>query len=233
MNGDDAAAALEAAVRTGESERVRDVLARFPALCVRLDDAMPRDAFGDGQTPLHVGSSAEIATFLLDNGADIDVLDIDHESTPAKYLVPEHQDVVRHLISRGCKTDILMAAAVGDMALVRHQLHNDPLSIWTTVSPQHFPMIDSRAVQLMLSSGWPANAMTQSGLTALHWAAFHGNAALVRDLLRHGASVLARDSTFGGILAGWAEHGAQNSWNRESGGYPAVLRVLAAAGAGR
>lgn len=81
----------------------------------------------------------------------------------------------------------------------------------------------------MLSAGWPVNATNQSGVTALHWAAFHGNASVVRDLLRQGASVLVRDLTFKGAPTGWAEHGAQNSWNRESGDYPAVLQALAAA----
>ena len=35
---------------------------------------------GDGQTPLHFASTVEIAQFLLDHGAEIDALDVDHES---------------------------------------------------------------------------------------------------------------------------------------------------------
>ncbi len=41
---------------------------------------------GDGQTPLHFASTVEIAQFLLDHGAEIDALDVDHESTPAQHL---------------------------------------------------------------------------------------------------------------------------------------------------
>src|SRR5439155_18618958 len=69
---------------------------------------------GDGQTPLHFASTIEIAKYLLDNGADIEARDIDHESTPAQYMVRDRQEVLRYLIQLGCKTDIFMASALGD-----------------------------------------------------------------------------------------------------------------------
>src|SRR5690349_10834219 len=40
---------------------------------------------GDGQTPLHVAANVAVATLLLEWGAAIDALDVDHESTPAQY----------------------------------------------------------------------------------------------------------------------------------------------------
>ena len=95
---------------------------------------------GDGQTPLHVAGSVEIARFLLDRGAAIDALDIDHESTPAQYLIRSHPEIVRYLIGRGCKTDILMASAAGDAPLVRRHLDADPQSILTRVNKEYFPM---------------------------------------------------------------------------------------------
>ncbi len=100
---------------------------------------------GDGQTPLHVASTVAIAQLLLDRGADIDARDIDHESTPAQYLVRDHQDVTRYLITRGCQTDILMAAAVGDLPLVRRHLDADPARIRTSVSPAFFPKKNPRS----------------------------------------------------------------------------------------
>src|SRR5690348_2872083 len=39
---------------------------------------------GDGKTPLHCAASVEVAAYLLDQGADIDARDIDHESTTAQ-----------------------------------------------------------------------------------------------------------------------------------------------------
>jgi len=76
---------------------------------------------------------------LLEHGANIDALDIDHESTPAQYMLRERQEVARHLVERGCRTDILMAAALGDLALVRKHLEADPACIHMRVSGEYFP----------------------------------------------------------------------------------------------
>ena len=48
---------------------------------------------------------------------------------------------------------------------------------------------NNEAAWLMLDAGWPPDARGQHNGTALHWACFHGNAAMARDLLRHGAPV--------------------------------------------
>jgi hypothetical protein len=109
---------------------------------------------GDGQTPLHFASTVEVAEFLLENGADIDARDVDHESTSAQYMLrvqqkrhypKDRQDVARYLVSRGCRTDILMAAALGDTGLVRRHLDSDPACIRMSVSEEWFPKQDLRA----------------------------------------------------------------------------------------
>ena len=100
---------------------------------------------GDGQTPLHFACSVEVARFLLEHGADIDALDIDHESTPAQYMMRDRREVARYLVSRGCRTDLLMAAALGDLDLVRRLLDEDPSRINLSVSLDHFPNKDPRA----------------------------------------------------------------------------------------
>ena len=109
---------------------------------------------GDGQTPLHFASTVEIAAFLLDHGAEIDALDVDHESTPAQYMLRveqkrhyphDRQDVARYLVSCGCKTDLLMATALGDLDLVRRHLDGDPTCIRMSVSEEWFPKKDPRA----------------------------------------------------------------------------------------
>ena len=253
LTGDDPMAALAAAVRLDDAQRVRDVLARFPALTARLDEPMHEgdfgatplitavhqrnramvdvlldaganidqrshwwagsfgvlgidpeldahlmargatvDAhaaaqlgmldslrelvaadpsvvharFGDGQTPLHVAATVEVAEFLLDRGADIDALDVDHESTPAQYLIREHQDVVRLLVARGCRTDILMGCALGDIDLVRRHLDADPESVRTVVSPRWFPMRNPQAggviYQWSLGNGMSAHSVARA-----------------------------------------------------------------------
>lgn len=121
---------------------------------VAADPAVVHARGGDGRTPLHFASTVEVAKFLLDNGADIDALDVDHESTPAQYMLRvdqrrhyprDRQDVARYLVSCGCKTDILMAAALGDPNLVRHHLDSDPACIRMSVSEEWFPKRDPRA----------------------------------------------------------------------------------------
>jgi ankyrin repeat protein len=121
---------------------------------VTADPGIVHARGGDGQTPLHFASTVEVAEFLLSNGADINACDVDHESTPAHYMLRveqkrhyprDRQDVARYLVSQGCRTDILMAAALGDMPLVRSHLENDPACIRMSVSEQWFPKHDPRA----------------------------------------------------------------------------------------
>ncbi len=121
---------------------------------VAADASVVHQRGGDGQTPLHFASSVEIADFLLTKGAEIDARDVDHESTPAQYMLRvlqrrhfprDRQEVARHLVSRGCRTDILMAAALGDAALVRRHLDSDPACIRMSVSEEWFPKQDPRA----------------------------------------------------------------------------------------
>jgi hypothetical protein len=57
----------------------------------------------------------------------------------------DRQDVARYLVARGCRTDILMAAALGDVDLVRQHLDADAGCIRTSVSQEWFPKEDPRA----------------------------------------------------------------------------------------
>ena len=272
---------------------------------------------GDGQTPLHVAPTVAVAQWLLDHGAAIDARDVDHESTPAMYMVRDRQDVARFLVSRGCHTDILMAAALGDLALVRKHLEADPECIRMLVADEWFPKRDPRAggciylwtlgqlatphsvarefghekvfrflmertpeqlklalacdlgdeatfrqllaarpnlaaslsdedgkhlvraaqsnntnaVRLMLAAGWPVVVRGQHGGTPLHWAAWHGNAEMVREILRYHPPLDLRGDDHDLPALGWALHGSEHGWHRKTGDYPAVVDALLAAGA--
>ena len=310
---------IHAAARLGKLDRIREFLERDPELVHARG--------GDGQLPLHFAATVEIASLLLEYGAQMDARDIDHESTAAQYMVCERQllewrepyrhDVARFLISRGAQTDILMASAIGDLALVEQILNEDPETIRMTVNERWFPKTDprsggsiyfygfgmtksphmvahqfghtavfdllmqrsapwlrliqaaetgneqlareivrkhpglftrlsanaarriigtalrnnARAVELLLEQGWPATAALDNGQTALHFAAWHGNAAMVRALLEHNAAVNVFETEHGGSPLAWALHGSVNSWVRDKGDYPAVARALLAAGA--
>ena len=130
---------VHAAARLGMLEKLTELVVADPELVHARG--------GDGQTPLHFvpQGGIEIAKYLLDHGAAIDARDVDHESTPAQWMVRDRQDVARYLISRGCTTDILMAAALGDVDLVRKHLDADPDSIRMRVSGEYFPMAGGKA----------------------------------------------------------------------------------------
>jgi ankyrin repeat protein len=127
---------VHSASRLGMLEELRELVEANPELVHARG--------GDGQTPLHFASTIEIAEFLLNRGAEIDARDVDHESTPAQYMVKSRPAVCRFLIQRGCHTDILMAAALGDPDLVRKHLDADPECIRMRVSDEYFPMISPK-----------------------------------------------------------------------------------------
>jgi ankyrin repeat protein len=303
---------IHAAARLGMIDRIREFLAADPQLVHARG--------GDGQFPLHFASTVEIASLLLDSGADIDARDIDHESTALQYMVsirPHRHDVAKYLISRGAHTDILAASALGDLASVERILNDDPETIRITVNERHFPKRDpraggsiyffgfgftrsphmiahqfghtavfdllmqrsapwlrlvqaaeigdeslaqqilqqhptifsrlaataarrivgvalrnnTRALELLLGYGWPPNATLENNQTALHYAAWHGNLAMAQALLQHNATVNVFETEHGGSPLGWALHGSLNSWERDKGDYPAVVKALLAAGA--
>lgn len=60
-------------------------------------------------------------------------------------MVRDRQDIARYLVARGCRTDLLMATALGDIELVRKYLDIDPACIRMSVPEQYFPKQDSRA----------------------------------------------------------------------------------------
>jgi ankyrin repeat protein len=298
-----------AAARLGMIDKLKEIIA--------ADRRAVDTRGGDGQTPLHVAATVEIAECLLEHGAMIDTLDVDHESTPAQYLVRDHQDVARYLVSRGCRTDLLMATALGDMALVRKHLEIDPGCIRMVVSADYFPMRNPhaggtiyiwtlgqnktahmiarefgheeifqllmersplelklaqacelgddatfaallasrptlaqrlsdedrrkvadaaqsnniKAVQMMLAAGWPVDARGQHGATALHWAGFHGNVEMAREILRHNPPLEATDRDFEGMPLGWTMYGSVHGWHNKTGNYAATAEAVLAAGA--
>jgi len=126
-----------AAARLGRVADLSRMLEQNPAVI--------HERGGDGQTPLHFAHSVAAAELLLAHGADIDARDIDHESTPAQWMLNRAPDVARYLVTRGCRTDILMAAALGDLPLVQRCLAANPAVIRMSVSDEWFPRENPRS----------------------------------------------------------------------------------------
>jgi ankyrin repeat protein len=107
-----------AAAHLGMFDRLRELVDRDPSLVHARG--------GDGKTALHYARTVNMASYLVDKGADIDARDVDHESTPVQYLVREAPDVARYLIDRHARVDIFMAVALRDPQLVERCLTEDP-----------------------------------------------------------------------------------------------------------
>jgi len=67
--------------------------------------------------------------------------------------------------------------------------------------------------------------------TPLHWAAFHGNAEMTRDILKYNPPLEQTDRDFKGTPLGWAIHGSERGWHAKTGDYSAVVELLLDAGA--
>jgi ankyrin repeat protein len=107
-----------AAAHLGMFDRLRELVSRDPSLVHARG--------GDGKTALHYARSLDLARYLVERGADVDARCVDHESTPAQYLVRDAPDVTRYLVECGARVDIFMAVALGDRARVARSFVEDP-----------------------------------------------------------------------------------------------------------
>lgn len=144
---------VHAAARLGLMDRLREL--------VFADPQQVHARGGDGQTPLHFARTVEVAAFLLDHGADIDARDVDHESTPAQWMLGDRPDVARYLVGRGCWTDLLMVTALGDLERVRRHLDADPTCMGLRVDDEHFPKSNPRSGGTIYqwTLGWYVSAL--------------------------------------------------------------------------
>ena len=288
------------------------------SILIMGDPSLVNAKGGDGKRPLHFARTVQIARFLVEHGAEIDALDDDHSSTPAQHLIGDRPEVAGVLVALGARSDLLLAAALGDAALVRQHLDADPGAIAMRVDQDWFPMIDTApngghiyqwtlgfhvsafdvarkyghaeviellhrradpldrlldalwrgdhagatrvlardpqlvthapekalrqvadaarnnnlpAVSAMLSCGFPVTALSQHGAMPLHWAAYHGNPAIVQELLRFNPPIDAQDRQFHGTAMGWLIHGALGPWGFSTGRHGDCARLLLDAGA--
>jgi ankyrin repeat protein len=313
-----AAVDAHAAARLGMIDKLRELVAADPGLVHARGH--------NGQTPLHFASTMETAEFLLEHGAEIDARDLMHESTPAQHMLRvvqarhyphDRQEIARYLVARGCSTDIIMAAALGDLDLARRHLDAEPECVRMRITEQHFPKHEERnggtiymaqfgrgrtphlvardcgheavyqllmerspedvrmaqacdlgderlfhellaarpgvvdrltpedrrrlpdaaqnnnlaAVKLMLEAGWPVEERGAMELSALDWASWHGNAEMVREILKYGPDLDSRANEHHITALGCALHGSENGWHRDTGDYVATTQALLDAGA--
>ena len=149
-----------------------------------------------------------------------------------------HEDVLALLMQRSAPSQRLSQAAEFDdeeliqKLLVRHPdviTKLNPLAAWRLIGPA--VRNNTRAVELMLKYGWPAQVVMDNGQTPLHFAAWNGNAAMVEDLLAHGADATSVEQEHDSGPLGWALWGSLYGPSKDEGDFGAVVRALQGAGA--
>ena len=150
-----------------------------------------------------------------------------------------HDDVLALLNKRARPVDWLLEALwTGDLATADDMLATRPYLISGADPGVWRQVVDAARynntaiVAAMLSRGFPVTATGQHDAMPLHFAAFHGNDEMVREVLRYDPPLEARDRDFEGTPTGWAIHGAMNGWpGISSDSHDACVRLLLDAGA--
>jgi hypothetical protein len=176
--------------------------------------------------PYAAGVQSEIAGALIDAGACVNGLNDD--SMPlATALAFGYVSTAIDLAERGAHVDnIVLAAGLGRTERIREmidahgtfrseQAYSDPFGETITDAQR----LKDRAFLLACKSGFAetaralldlgadVNCTLQWGQTALHWAAYDGNAEVVDMLLSRGVDVHQADLQWNSVPAVWAKEG--------------------------
>ncbi|KAJ3077865.1 hypothetical protein HK102_004915 [Quaeritorhiza haematococci] len=147
-----------------------------------------------------------------------------------------HQDVIRLLLERSSVTERLIALSwLHDAAGVTEILAANPGLVVPTDDQAEIANAatrnDAEAVRLMLQAGLPVTARGRHGATPIHWAAFHGNVAMIQAILPFGPPLEDMENDYKSKPLGWAIHGSEQGWYSGSGDYAGAVEALLAAGA--
>jgi hypothetical protein len=209
------------AAALGERELVRQHLDRDPA-CIRMNVS---EEWFPKQNP-RAGGTIYIWTLGSHRTAHSVARDFGHE------------DIFQLLMERTPEElKLALACELGDEAAFREFLSKHPDAA-TTLSeadksklPNAAQTNNTEAVRLMLEAGWPVDTPGEMGATSLHWAGFHGNAEMARQILRFHPTLELKSREYAGTALSWAVYGSGNGWHRETGDYVGTVRALLEAGA--
>ena len=149
-----------------------------------------------------------------------------------------HSEILALLMERSPLTlQLAVACEVGDHERIRSLLaaHPDLPKSLTPADLRRLPGAarneDWGTAQRLVDAGWPLDARGQHGGMVLHWAAWHGNVEMVRELVSRGAPLEVKDQDFGGTPLTWAAHGSVHGGHPDRGDHAGVVEVLLDAGA--
>lgn len=208
---------ISSAVATGATDAIRDIATRAPA-----DLDRPMDATNHQRTPLHLavirGQASALAT-LLELGANMEMDDAAGLTALDQAALSGEREMAELLIEHGARIRLPAAVALERLVDVKRLLAEDPHSLrpggrWARLLIRAAERGPARVIEALIDGGASVHARDDHrmavdgthGYTALHAAAFNGNASAVRTLLAHGANPADREDRYWGTPAGWANH---------------------------
>lgn len=192
--------------------------------------ADPDETNPQGDTALHWAvrrkRSPEIISQLLDAGATIDARRKDGQTAYTMAVITDQPAVVALLAGRGADTHLdPLSAFFAGQADLPSGFARSPVGAHLLTQLAESGSI--ARVEALLEAGVLIDVRGGMGETALHWACWKGNTALMRLLLDRGAPLDAKEATYGAVPSGWLHHGATNCGE---GNYAQGTRILLAAG---
>lgn len=171
------------AAEQGDLSKLTTLLERHPHLAKAKNER-------PGGTALHyaaLSGQKETAELLLSYGADINVLDDSHTSSPLGWAHENGQwTMVDYLIDKGAEVTFQKAASLGKTDILRAMLQADPAQVRPQqgqLSALHTATIfgQKESIELLLKNGAEVNQLDQHGHTAL-------DIALDRPIAIYGAA---------------------------------------------
>lgn len=210
------------AVAVGATGEIRRVVSIRPG-----DLNRPMDATNHRRAPLHLAvvkrQPASLAT-LLDLGADTERVDAAGLTALDQAALDGAQAMAEALLDKGAQIGLPAAVALEREADVERLLSADPDCLraghrWQHLLVRAAGTASGRTVEALIRHGADVNVRDSAttsvdgtnGYTALHAAAWQGNAAAAAALLAHGADPTIREDKWGNAAAGWADYAGKNA----------------------
>jgi len=207
--------------------------------CLREDpEALDHRIWHDKYRVVAIGDRPATAEELGGHRGDVYRWVFDHNVTAIDVAAKlGSDDILALLLRRATPAQRLLAAcARGDRAAAEAIVAAQP-NLVSTLSREQMTLIcdrahanDTSAVALMLDLGFDPLARGVDDWEPIRWAAFHGNAELVKRLLPLNAPIGVKDPTYGGPPIGQCIYGSLHGWHCKTGNFAESVRLLLDAG---
>ncbi|HEX5437363.1 MAG TPA: ankyrin repeat domain-containing protein, partial [Gemmatimonadaceae bacterium] len=205
------------AVAMGATGAIHDIVALSRG---ELD--RPMDQANQRRRPLHLAilkQQPESLDVLLALGADTEAEDAAGLTPLDQAALSGERAMAQRLIEGGARLRLPAAVAVDRRDDTERLLRQEPDSLrpggrWDKLIIRASERAPGQTIEALIRAGASVHVRDDHrtsvdgthGYTALHAAAFHGNASAVRALLAHGANPADREDKYWGTPAGWADY---------------------------